>query len=92
MRRLPFEEYISAGGIRRRVFRPDTRDDELIWHRDRRDRRVTVREGEGWHLQFDDELPQPLVKGCAYSIPAGIWHRVLRESPCTQLIVDIEES
>jgi quercetin dioxygenase-like cupin family protein len=92
MRRLPFEEWVNEEGIRRRVFARDTIEDELVWHRDRSDREVLIREGTGWYLQLDDELPVPLMTGSVYQIEAGQWHRVIRTEGCTRLIVDIKET
>jgi len=74
-----------------RTFAADAKLAELVWHRDRRTRQVTVLEGRGWHLQFDDALPVPLVVGRTYTVPRMLFHRVLREADCSVLVVQIEE-
>lgn len=51
---------------------------ELVWHRDREDRRVTVLESTGWKFQRDNELPRPMVPGQVLFIPEGQWHRVVK--------------
>lgn len=59
-----------------RSFEPDTVCEEYTWHRDRRDRTVTVCEGRGWQLQLDNQLPVSLTEGTTVHIPAGVYHRV----------------
>ena len=61
-----------------RTFEEDLEDRELIWHRDKDTRRVTVLSGDGWELQLDDELPKPLIKGKSYAIPKMKYHRVIK--------------
>ena len=74
---LPFKETIS-GEKRIRVFTEETDSGEFKWHRDRVDRLVKVLEGNGWQLQLDNELPQILKEGEEYSIPYGVYHRVIK--------------
>ena len=61
-----------------RTFNKDVLAEELIWHRDRENRIIQVAEGEGWEIQFDDKLPEPLVKGKEYVIPSYTFHRIKR--------------
>lgn len=49
---------------------------ELMWHRDKEDRKVTVLEGKGWGFQFDNQLPLELKEGDSIFIPKYQWHRV----------------
>ena len=35
-------------GVIIRQFDEDVNDDELIWHRDKRTREITILEGDGW--------------------------------------------
>jgi len=72
-----------------RTFKKDIVCEELVWHRDRENRIVTVMEGEGWEIQFDDKLPEPLEKGKEYVIPAYTFHRI--KSGTTDLVLKIEE-
>ena len=50
-------------GVIVRQFDEDVNDDELIWHRDKRTREITVLEGKGWKLQLDNQLPTELKQG-----------------------------
>lgn len=61
-----------------REFLPTVPNDELVWHQDRRHRKVRVIESGGWYLQMDVGLPLKLVEGYTYNIPARRWHRVIR--------------
>ena len=64
------------GNIIDRKFTQDINDDELVWHRDRRDREVTVLEQTDWQFQFDNELPQ-LLKDVIF-IPKNTYHRLIK--------------
>ena len=72
-----------------RTFSKDVLTEELVWHRDRENRFVEVLEGEGWELQLEDKLPQPLIVGEEYLIPAYTFHRVKRG--ITDLKLKIQE-
>lgn len=61
-----------------RTFSKDVLTEELVWHRDRENRFITVLDGEGWELQLDNKLPEPLIIGKEYLIPAYTFHRVKR--------------
>lgn len=76
---LPFDE-IKEGNIKIRTFSELTNSDEFKWHRDRENRKVTILEGRGWGIQFDNELPQDLIKGQEIIIPEGVFHRVIKGS------------
>ena len=73
----PYRE-LRRGNATLREFRGDVDADDLVWHQDKRDRKVTVVEGEGWSLQLQEGLPFQIVKGCTYDIPARTWHRLIR--------------
>jgi mannose-6-phosphate isomerase-like protein (cupin superfamily) len=62
---------------------------ELKWHRDLKDRTVTVLEGNGWYFQRDNELPLELKEGVCIFIPKLEWHRVIKGN--TLLKVKIQE-
>lgn len=59
-----------------RTFSQDVSQEELVWHRDQRDRRVTVLNETDWQFQFDNEIPQVL-KDTIF-IPKNIYHRVIK--------------
>ena len=84
----PYRELTLRGGRILREFSHDTRSEELEWHMDRRDRRVTVIEDGGWKLQLESGLPFPLVRGETYEVPRESWHRVLRGHSDLKIIID----
>ena len=71
-----------------RVFSKDVESDELKWHYDLENRKVTILEGEDWEFQMDNQLPQILKSGQVITIPKGIYHRVKRGT--TDLKIKIE--
>lgn len=74
---LPFTQTNLASNKFLREFLPHTDSQELVWHRDQHSRQVTILEGEGWQFQLDNRLPQPLVPGEQFVIPAKTWHRLI---------------
>ena len=70
-----------------RTFSQDIDEEELVWHRDRQDREVTVLEETDWQFQFDNELPQVL-KNTIF-IPKNTYHRLIKGTG--ELNVHIEE-
>jgi quercetin dioxygenase-like cupin family protein len=85
----PYIEHKLSNGMLLRTFSKDALIEELVWHRDHHDRIVEVVEGEGWEIQFDNKLPQPLKVGNQYNIPANTYHRVKRGT--TDLVIKIKE-
>jgi hypothetical protein len=77
MKTLPFIQEI-IDDIKIRTFDENVDDDELKWHRDRKDRIVEILESNNWYLQMDNELPTKLIVGEKYYIPKGIYHRVIK--------------
>lgn len=77
-------------GILIREFRSDSNPDDLIWHKDKHDRVVTVVKSNGWKLQMETGLPFDLVEGKSYKIPALSWHRILKGRG--NLLIKIKES
>ena len=73
----PYKENIK-GNIKERVFTENVDTHELVWHRDRNDREVTIVEGNGWMVQMDNELPVVLKEGDVLHIPKNTYHRILR--------------
>jgi hypothetical protein len=59
-----------------RTFSQNIDEDELVWHRDEKDREVTVLQETDWQFQFDNELPQ-LLKDVIF-IPKNTYHRVIK--------------
>ena len=74
----PYNE-ISKGNNRYiREFSTDTDSSELVWHRDKEDREVTILEGKGWKFQRDNELPISLKKGDTIHIKKNEYHRIIK--------------
>jgi hypothetical protein len=86
----PYEIISSKGSTQTRLFKFDSDDEELKWHRDRERRIVRHVSGEGWWIQLDDHLPQPISQGFSYEIPAGVWHRAIKGENPTDLVVEIQ--
>lgn len=85
----PYSDQKLNNGVFLRTFNKDVLSEELVWHRDKQNRIVTVVEGEGWLIQMDDQLPEPLIEGREYVIPAFVFHRMKRGT--TDLVLRIEE-
>ena len=86
---FPFQQEIIDGKITR-TFSPDVDSDELKWHQDLKDRKVTVIEDGGWSFQMENSLPVKLSNAEQLSIPKFVWHRVIKGKG--NLIVEIVES
>jgi len=74
---LPFKEKIY-GTLRRRTFDNTVDDDELKWHQDLNNRKVTIIESDNWYFQMENELPKKLTVGDTLFIPKGVYHRVIK--------------
>lgn len=72
-----------------RTFSEHVEQDDLVWHRDRRDREVEVFFSSGWKFQFDNEMPFELKKGDVLFVPKNKYHRLIKGS--TNLILKITE-
>jgi hypothetical protein len=68
--------YENKGNIR--LFSKDVDPMDLVWHQDKEDRDIEVLEGEGWQIQFDNELPFELKRGGRIFITEGRIHRILK--------------
>lgn len=88
MDKKPFTESFVENKTRR-VFDKDVANEELIWHRDKKDRVIYVIEAQGWKLQKDNELPINLVDGQMLYITKETYHRVIKGHG--DLVIDIEE-
>ena len=88
MQPLPFEE-TTLKGRRIRTFYSDIPNEELVWHRDKKDRIVRVIESQGWGFQKDNELPLLLEEEELLFIPKMSWHRVIKGHG--KLIIEIYE-
>jgi hypothetical protein len=89
MRKNPFRQVESSRGTLIREFSSNVDNEELTWHRDERERKVTVIKSEGWKFQADNKLPREINSGDVITIPALEWHRVIKGQG--SLIVEISE-
>ncbi len=72
-----------------RTFDPSVTDsEEYVWHRDDRDRIVTVLEGKGWKFQFDDDVPKMINSSDKLVIPKGVYHRLIVGNTCLKLKIE----
>lgn len=71
----PYQELRTFDTIERK-FKQDIPESELVWHRDRRDRKVQVIGQTDWMFQLEDEIPQQL-KDVIF-IPKDTYHRVIK--------------
>ena len=85
----PYKEVLNNNS-RTREFKVNTPNKELVWHRDEKDRYVTILEGEGWQFQLDNKLPLELQKKDVIFIPKQTYHRILKGK--TNLVIKIEEN
>lgn len=74
---FPFKQELFDGKIMR-TFSSEVDSEELKWHYDLKDRLVQVVKGDLWMLQMDNELPEILSPLKEYSIPKGVYHRVIK--------------
>ena len=74
----PYTDELIDDTTKIRTFDPfNTNIDEYIWHRDKNDRVITVLDGNGWKLQFDNELPFDINKNDKIKIPKMVYHRII---------------
>ena len=85
---VPYQQ-VTQDNIKTRKFTLDVDSEELVWHRDEKDRHVTILEGEGWEFQLDNELPLELKKGDCIFIPNQAYHRIIKGT--TDLVIHIQE-
>ena len=70
-----------------RTFSEHTDEDELVWHRDTRDRVIDVVWNSGWQIQFEDQMPVSI--NTVTEIPRMVYHRLIKGNG--NLILDIIE-
>ena len=92
MNRSPYIDFIYSCGVRTRYFRNDLDSDELVWHRDEKNREVKILNGTDWFLQFDNQMPIELVVGKTYSIEKDSYHRLMKGENATELKIQITEN
>ena len=73
-----------------RTFPADTKPEDLIWHRDRITRNISIIESNGWLFQSDDCLPIELDKGESLTVEQMVFHRLIKGEG--DLILKIKEN
>jgi hypothetical protein len=86
----PYTEEIK-NGIKYREFDSMIESDELVWHRDKKTREVTVLEGSGWYFQMDNEIPKEMKEGDVLLVPKMEYHRIYKAGD-TPLKISIKEN
>lgn len=84
----PYTENKQDGYIIRE-FDSNIPNEELVWHRDKKDRVVEVIEGSGWRFQMDNGLPIELKEGMILEIPKETYHRIGKGN--MKLVIKIKE-
>lgn len=87
----PFDDFEKSiyKNVFTRVFKENVKKEQLIWHKDRKDRVVKVIYGTGWKLQMDNELPFELELGQNYYIKKENFHRLHKGN--SELKLEIKE-
>lgn len=83
----PYLELNLLDGSIHRYFSELTEDDELVWHRDEKYRKIKVQKSDRWHFQFDNEMPFELTDGLEFDVPPMTYHRILRGSGPLELMI-----
>ena len=72
-----YRDLMLAENVKYRRILNEGASDECTWHRDAKDRIVQIVEGQGWKIQFDNQLPVTVRPGDRIRILAQEWHRVI---------------
>ena len=83
----PYTNVYNSDGSFTRVFNENVDENELVWHRDKRDRKIEVISGTEWKIQFDNELPVDI--NTVTKIPCMVYHRLIKGEG--NLVLEIHE-
>jgi len=61
-----------------REFSQDISQDELVWHRDKRNRVILPVECEGWMIQFDNNPPEEMLPNVSIFVECEKYHRIIK--------------
>lgn len=75
-----------------RTFEPNVDSNELVWHRDKKNRLVEILNNNDWMVQFENELPIKLEKGDLLFIESERYHRVHKGSTNLEILITEEKS
>lgn len=85
----PYNDVVETAHKFTRTFSAQLDTDELVWHRDRANRRISVVSGDGWKFQNDNQLPVKLSPGDVFTVEQHQFHRLLQGH--TDLVLEITE-
>ena len=85
---FPFQEIDLKGGMFLRTFKEGVDSEEMIWHRDKEDRKVAILESNGWMIQMDDGVPVEMKPEGFFFIPKNTWHRVIKGKGDLKIIIE----
>ena len=88
MANVPYIQFGKGKAIVRQ-FQNDVDEQELVWHKDKKDRTFKVISGVNWKFQHDNELPFVMKIGDVIKIKKENFHRVHKGQG--KLIIEIEE-
>lgn len=74
---LPFKEESNTDHVIR-TFSSELKEDELKWHFDNENRRVTFLHDTDWRFQRDNQLPIKIYEGMEVTISEGEYHRIIK--------------
>lgn len=76
-----------------RVFSNLIDEKDLVWHQDLCDREIKVHfPSYGWEIQFENQLPMPLIPGDIIKIKSFTYHRIIKtENVKASLCIEIKE-
>ncbi len=83
----PYLELNLGDGLIHRYFTELTEDEELVWHRDAKYRKIKVLQSDRWHFQFDNEMPIELTVGLEFDVQSLTYHRILRGFGPLELLI-----
>lgn len=73
----PYSEY-EEFDYTVRIFDESVSGDDLVWHRDKNTRLISVVDANEWMFQFDNELPFQLRDHMIFLIPKETYHRLIK--------------
>ncbi len=83
----PYLDLDLGNGLTHRFFGELTEDEELVWHRDTKYRKIKVLQSDRWHFQFDNEMPFELTNGLEFDVQSLTYHRLLRGFGSLELLI-----
>lgn len=80
----PYEEIRIKENELIKIFPIEKNSNEFSNHRDSQDRYLEIISGEGWKIQFNEEIPIELFKKDIIFIPKMTWHKIIKPKKIDQ--------